>query len=138
MRSFPDRIRHTVLFELIGLITVTPLASWITGHAMSKIGFLAILVSVIAMLWNALYNALFDRIEIRCGSHLSQRGWRGRVLQAFGFEAGLALITVPLIAYWLSLSLWASLLLDVGFAGFYLVFALGFNWAYDRVFPIKI
>lgn len=89
------------------------------------------------MLWNAFYNALFDRIEIRRGSHLSQRGWRGRVLQAFGFEAGLALITVPLIAYWLSLSLLAALLLDIGFAGFYLVFALCFNWAYDRIFPIK-
>jgi len=137
LRSLPDRIRHTIFFEFTSLISVTPLACRITGHTMGEIGVLALWISGIAMLWNAIYNALFDRIEIRCGSHLSQRDWRVRVLHAFGFEIGLALFTVPLIAYWLSLSLWQALLLDMGFAGFYLIFSLGFNWAYDRIFPVK-
>ena len=28
------------------------------------------------------------------------------------------------------------LLMDIGFAGFYLVYAFAFNWAYDVIYPV--
>lgn len=137
VRPPSDRLRHAVLFEVIGLILVAPLASWMTGHGLAEIGLLTFIISLIAMAWNAVFNYAFDRIEIACGGHLSRRGWGTRVGHALLFEAGLALLTVPLIAWQLGMSWWEALLLDIGFIVFYLIYALIFNWLYDRTFPIE-
>lgn len=137
LRSWPDRCRHALLFEIIGLAIVVPLSSWISGHGAAQLGLLSIAISLIAMSWNAVFNALFDRMEIRLGSHLSERGWGVRLIHVLLFEAGLTLITLPVIAVWLQLGLWRALLMDIGFVLFYLVYALLFNWAYDCCFPIS-
>ena len=55
---------------------------------------------------------------------------------AIGFEGGLLLVALPLVAWWLSISLWQALLLDLGFVFFYLVYAFVYNLAYDKVFPV--
>jgi uncharacterized membrane protein len=137
LRSFPDRLRQLLLFEIIGLILVAPLASWLTGHSISAIGLLALAISFIAMAWSGLFNYAFDRIELARGGHLSRRSWRARFLHAGLFELGLTIITVPLVAWSLSISLLDALLLDLGFVVFYLIYALLFNRAYDAVFPLR-
>ena len=38
LRSFPDRLRQLLLFEIIGLVLVAPLASWITGDGIDTMG----------------------------------------------------------------------------------------------------
>ncbi|WP_312379224.1 chlorhexidine efflux transporter, partial [Pseudomonas oryzihabitans] len=48
-----------------------------------------------------------------------------------GFEGGLILVLVPLAAWWLSISLWQALLLDLGLILFFLPYTLAFNWLYD-------
>jgi uncharacterized membrane protein len=52
------------------------------------------------------------------------------------FEIGLLLMLMPLIAVYLGITLWEALAMDVAFALFYMGYALAFNWAYDRVFPL--
>ncbi|MEQ9476658.1 chlorhexidine efflux transporter, partial [Marinovum algicola] len=42
----------------------------------------------------------------------------------------------PFIAWYLGISLWQAFVMDVSFALFYMVYAFGFNWAYDRLFPL--
>ena len=137
LRGFSDRLRQLLLFEIIGLILVSPLASWITGHGIAAIGLLALAISLIAMAWSGLFNYAFDRVELARGGHLSRRSWRARILHAGLFELGLTLITVPLVAWSLNISLLDALLLDLGFVVFYLIYALLFNRAYDAVFPLK-
>ncbi|MDP2783760.1 MAG: PACE efflux transporter [Sulfurimicrobium sp.] len=137
LRGFADRLRQLLLFEIIGLILVAPFASWLTGHTIGAIGLLALVISLIAMLWSGLFNYTFDRIELARGGHLSRRGWGMRALHAFLFELGLTIITVPLIAWSLEISILDALLLDIGFIVFYLVYALLFNRAYDAIFPLR-
>jgi len=135
MRTTGDRIRHAISFEIIGLILVTPLGAWAFGVPMHDIGVIGIVGATIATLWNYVYNFGFD--------HLMQR-MRGstaktvplRVLHAIMFEAGLLLVLLPLFAWYLGISLWQALLMDVSFALFYMGYAYVFNWAYDRVFPL--
>jgi uncharacterized membrane protein len=43
---------------------------------------------------------------------------------------------MPLIAWYLGVSLLQAFMMDVSFALFYLVYAFVFNWAYDRIFPL--
>ncbi|MFU8883570.1 MAG: chlorhexidine efflux transporter [Rhodobacterales bacterium] len=40
------------------------------------------------------------------------------------------------MALYLGVGLWAALIMDLAFAGFYLVYAFVFNRLYDLIFPI--
>ena len=52
------------------------------------------------------------------------------------FELGLIAILAPFIAWYLGISLITALIMDVGFSGFYLVYAFAFNWLYDMLYPV--
>lgn len=135
MRTTADRIRHTIGFEVLGLALLTPLASWLFDHAMAEIGPLALLFTFLGAGWNYLYNLLFDRAMLRLRRTLQKRVV-DRLVHALGFELGLLWITLPLIAWWLEISLWQALLLDLSMVVFYLVFAYLYNWLYDVLFPL--
>lgn len=128
MRSWTERVTHMVLFEAGGLVMVTPLASGITGHGMGEIGVLAVGLASVAMLWNLVWNRLFDRwVPTR------RRSLVQRLAQAFGFELGLLVMTLPVVAWWLGIGLVEAFWLDLGFLLFFLAYALVFNTAFDHV-----
>lgn len=135
MRTTRDRIRHAISFELIGLALVTPLGAWVFGMPMTDIGVVGIGAATIATIWNYVYNLGFDAImQRRTGG--TRKGIAIRVLHAVLFEAGLLVVLMPLIAWYLGIGLFQAFLMDVGFAAFYMVYAFVFNWSYDRVFPL--
>ena len=136
MLSAWNRLRHTVLFELVALLIMVPVSAWVVGVEMAHAGVLAILMSTIAMAWNFIWNYGFDALERWLGADRFARGVGTRILNAVGFEVGLGLITVPLVAYWFDLTLLAALMLDLGFMVCFLFYAFAFNWAYDRIFVI--
>jgi len=102
---------------------------------MKKIGVLAIAFSLIAMGWNYYYNILFDRFMLKKtgGVHKTTLV---RVLHALIFELGLLTISLPIMAWWLNISLISAFALDMGIVVFYLVYAFVYNLVYDYVFPI--
>ena len=137
MRSTPDRIRHAVSFEIVGLALVTPAGAWLFHVPFADIGVVTVIGATIATLWNYVYNLQFDRImrHIRGTTH---KTLAIRVLHALAFEGGLLVITLPVIALYLQIDLWQALMMDVAFALFYLIYAFIFNWIYDLVFPIPV
>ena len=48
MRTTKDRIRHTLSFELIGLLIFAPLASLVFGFDLQLMGVIAVVGSIIA------------------------------------------------------------------------------------------
>jgi uncharacterized membrane protein len=56
-----------------------------------------------------------------------------RVVHALLFEGGLVAVGVPLIAWWLNVSLWQAFLLDIGVLLFFLPYTYVYHWAYDVV-----
>lgn len=135
MRTVKDRIRHTLGFEIIGLLIFIPLITFLFGFDMQSIGFIAVVGSIIAMLWNYLYNVLFDHsmIKLRGDVHKTVPI---RLLHSVLFEGGLLLLFLPMIAWYLAISLWGAFIMDITMATFYLVYAFVYNWIYDKVFPI--
>ncbi|RTQ98913.1 PACE efflux transporter [Halomonas nitroreducens] len=128
MRSWKERLSHTLLFETGGLIMVTPLASWVSGHGFGEVGVLALGLATIAMLWNLVWNRLFDAwVPTRRRSLVQRLG------QALGFELGLLVTTLPVVAWWLSIGLVEAFWLDLGFMLFFLAYALVFNTLFDHV-----
>ncbi|AUG51953.1 PACE efflux transporter [Thalassospira marina] len=135
MRTTLDRIRHAVSFEIIGLLIVIPLGGWVFDFGMNEIGVVAIVSATIAMLWNYVFNLVFDHITRALCGHTG-KSLVLRVFHAIAFEAGLLTVLMPFIAWYLDVSLWRAFTMDVSFSAFYLVFAFAFNWAYDVIFPI--
>jgi len=138
MRTTADRIRHAILFEIIGLATCVPLAAWILGKGLLQVGSLSIVLSLIAMMVNYVFNVLFDRALLRLGRPVNVRPVWLRVLHATLFEASLVVLTLPLVAWWLDMTLLAAFLTDLGFMLYFLVYAFVYNWVYDVVFPMPV
>ena len=137
LRSLPDRLRQIALFEVGGLLLITPPFVWLSGQpALPSLGLLAIL-ALIAAVWNGLFNTAFDWAEGRLtGRPADRRPVRLRAVHAVLFEGGLLLLTLPVIVLWTGLGWWPALLADLGLAAAYVAYAFVFNIAYDRIFPI--
>ncbi|GAA0234611.1 multidrug/biocide efflux PACE transporter [Castellaniella daejeonensis] len=129
-RPLSERVFHALAFEILAIGISAPLAAWITGRSVFDMGVLTAVIATIAVAWNMLYNWLFDRLQARIGF---DRTYGIRVAHAFGFEGGLILIAIPFVAWWLDISVWQALLLDIGFVLFYLPYGFLFNLGYDKI-----
>lgn len=136
MRTTKDRIRHTLGFELIGLLICVPLAALVFDMQAHEAGLLAITASLLAAGWNFIYNWFVDTLMVRYLGRL-EKSLGERVLHAICFELGLLVLVLPLAAWWLKVSLWQALIVDIGFVLLYVVYAFFYNLAYDRVFPVN-
>ncbi len=137
LRSFRDRLRQIALFEIGGLLLITPPFVWLSGVAPDKSVALLAALALLAAVWNGLYNTAFDWIEGRLtGRRADRRPWRLRVLHAAGFESGLLLMSLPIIVWWTGMAWPAALVADLGLASAYVIYAFAFNVGYDRLFPI--
>ena len=137
LRSFADRVRQVVLFELGGLLLITPPFAWASGVPLAEsIGLLAVLAAIAAV-WNGAYNTAFDWIEGRLsGRRADRRPFGLRCAHACGFEGGLLLLTLPVLVAWTGMGWLEALVADIGLAAAYTLYALLFNLGYDRLFPI--
>jgi uncharacterized membrane protein len=138
LRSPFDRVRQVVLFEIGGLLLITPPFIWASGvPAMDSLGLLAI-IALLAALWNAVYNTSFDWVEGRLsGRTADRRPYPIRILHALGFEGGLILMSLPIVMRWTGMGWFEALLADAALALAYVLYAFVFNLGYDRVFPIS-
>ncbi|MGQ8776338.1 multidrug/biocide efflux PACE transporter [Serratia sp. NA_112.1] len=129
-KSFIERIVHAVGFEVIAVMLCAPLGAWLLNRSMVQVGALAVMLSTVAMVWNMVYNTVFDRLWPvgRVARNLKVRG-----VHALGFEGGFVLIGVPIAAWMLSISFVQAFMLELGFFLFFLPYTMFYNWAYDTL-----
>lgn len=135
MRTFRDRVRHALMFEAIALAIFIPGSAALFGKSLEHMGVIGIASATIATLWNFVFNLGFDRAMLRLRGSV-HKTLPIRVAHTLLFEAGLVIVLIPMIAWYLGIGLWAALLMDLAIVAYYLVYAFFFNMAYDRVFPI--
>ncbi|MGF1813743.1 PACE efflux transporter [Vibrio splendidus] len=128
--SHKERMLHMVLFELVALVLMVGLATYITGNGAGEMAGLALAISLIAMAWNYVYNYGYDKIY---GADRSKRTTKTRVLHGLGFELGLMTVTLPVLMWVLQLDFLTVLIMDIGLVIFFVLYAIAFNWAYDSV-----
>nr|WP_315438114.1 multidrug/biocide efflux PACE transporter [uncultured Pseudomonas sp.] len=129
-KSVTERIFQAIGFECLAILICTPLLAWIMQKPLLDMGAVTVLIAVLALAWNVLFNGLFDRALKRL--NLGHNAWT-RVIHALLFEGGLIVMGVPLIAWWLSVSLWQAFLLDIGVLLFFLPYTYVYHWGYDVV-----
>lgn len=128
------RVLQAVLYELFALVFVGPGMAWAFGQPMLQTLALAAFMSAVALAWNYAFNALFERWEAR--QAVKGRSWRRRLAHGIGFEGGLVVMLVPVMAWALDTTLWAAFIADLVIFAFFFVYAIGFTWAFDRVFGL--
>ncbi|EKH2097274.1 multidrug/biocide efflux PACE transporter [Salmonella enterica] len=127
-RSLPERIFHAVCFEGIATAILAPTTAWLMQRSVLEMGGLTILLATTAMIWNIIYNALFDRLW---PAHQVRRTAKVRALHALGFESGFIVIGVSIVAWVQNVSLLQAFTLEIGFFLFFLPYTMLYNWAYD-------
>ncbi|KAB7536373.1 PACE efflux transporter [Verminephrobacter sp. Larva24] len=90
--------------------------------------------SAIAVLWNLLFNWAFEHWESR--QTVRGRNVRRRIAHAVGFEGGLVVILVPILAWWFGISLWQAFVMDLALVIFFLGYTFVFNWMFDQLFGL--
>ena len=127
------RIIYVSLYEAIA-IAVSSLIFIAIGQKASDSGVMAVAASVIAICWNLSFNHLFEKWE--ASQTVKGRSVLRRVVHAIGFEGGLALILIPLMAWWFNITLWEAAVMEAGLLVFFMVYTFAFNWAFDRLFGL--
>lgn len=137
VRTGRDRLRYSSLFELLLLAILAPLGALVLERPVLDVGLLSIILCLKAMLVNLIYNWLFDLWDVRAGRIPTERTLVGRITHAIGFECVLVLTSLPIVIWWLGLTLLQALLLDVAVTGIVVAYTIMFGWCYDRIFPVK-
>lgn len=135
MRSFPDRVRHALMFETIGLAIITPATAWLYDKPILDMGVVGVGAATLATVWTFVFNLGFDH-AMRWRYGHTRKALHHRLMHTALFEFGLLIMLLPPMAWYLDMTLWQTLLLDLSIVAFYLVYNFVFNVVYDRVFPL--
>jgi len=134
MQGLKRRVVYVGLYEFIAIVLSALLLKLISSAGTGDSLGIAVVASAIAILWNLMFNYGFERWE-----KYRQRKGRSigvRILHALGFEGGLVIFLVPVIALWLDISFMEALILDLGLLAFFLIYTFVFNWGFDSVFGL--
>jgi uncharacterized membrane protein len=134
MTPLTRRIVQALLYELGAIAITAPIIGLGFGTSAGSTLLLSALMSTIALAWNGVFNALFERWESRQTTK-GRSLWR-RLAHGVGFEGGLVVMLVPLMAVWLKTSLWQALLAELGLLLVFFVYAVVFTWSFDKVFGL--
>ena len=124
------RIVHALTYEGILLIIIAVALSVIFKMPLEVTGILGIVMAVTSMLWNMVFNHFFEKFEAK---HQLKRTVKVRILHAVGFEGGLMLATIPMVAYVLNIGIWQAIVLDFSMTLCILVYTFIFQWCYDHL-----
>lgn len=134
MQGLKRKIVYISLYEAIAILLCSIGFVLASDQGFGRASVLSVACSVVAVAWNLVFNHCFEWWESR--QPVRGRSMRRRVAHAVGFEVGLLLWLVPLIAWWLEVSLWHALVMDIGLALFFLGYTFTFTWAFDKVFGL--
>lgn len=84
MQGLKRKLVYVAFYELIGLCMSTLGLAYLSDTQASHTGPLAVMITTIAMLWNLIYNTLFEYWESRQATR--GRSVARRVVHAVGFQ----------------------------------------------------
>ncbi|MBH3372818.1 MULTISPECIES: PACE efflux transporter [Pseudomonas] len=134
MQGLKRKLVYVTCYELIGLSMSTLGLAYLSETQASHTGPLAVMITTIAMLWNLIFNTLFERWESRQAKR--GRSVARRVAHAVGFQLTLVVYLIPLIAWWLDMTPVEALLVDMAFIVLIPCYTFAYNWVFDRIFGL--
>ena len=136
IRTGLDRLRYALLFEGILVVLFTTAMALLFDRGLSSMGALSVVLSLVALFANVVYNTIYDSVDVRYGRIPTERSRKGRVLHAVGFEFTLVTLSVPIIVWWMTWGWWQAIAFNTVAMAAIVVYTYFFTLAYDRVFPV--
>jgi uncharacterized membrane protein len=134
VQGLKRRVVYVGLYEAIAIALSAVVFAASSGQDMTSSTLLAVATSTTAVVWNLLFNLMFEAWESR--QTVKGRSVRRRVAHAIGFEGGLGVFLIPLVSWWLDVSLWHAVVLNAGLMVFFLIYTYVFAWCFDRIFGL--
>lgn len=128
------KIIYAVSFEVLGLLVSTLALLAMSDASPASSFWLSVVVSVMALIWNYIFNTMFEGWEK--GQKQRGRGPRRRLAHALLFEAGFMLMTVPVIIWALDTSFWEGLFYDLVLTVVFVIYTYLFTLGFDRLFGL--
>jgi uncharacterized membrane protein len=136
VQGIKRKVVYVAAYEAIAVTVCSGGFVIFSDASLQMAGALSVATSVIAAVWNFIFNALFEAWESRQVQR--GRGWQRRVVHAVAFETVLIAMFVPMIAWWLDVSPLHALAMNLGLAAFFLMYTFVFAWSFDRIFGLPL
>lgn len=133
--SKKERLFHAVLFEILAILISVLAVKLVSHYPTTETTFIILLISLIAVIWNMLFNWIFDLLFT---APRETRKMPLRLFHTILFEGGLLIFTLPMIVYVLNIGWLAAFLMDIGLTILILIYTFFFNLAYDHIRIIAI
>lgn len=128
------KIIYAISFETLGTLLAS-VYLWLVSDASPASSLaLSVVTATVALFWSFVFNSLFETWEAR--QTTKGRSLRRRTVHALLFEAGLVTILLPIMAWWLKVTLWQALIFEAGLIAIFLIYTYAFTWGFDRVFGL--
>ncbi len=125
------RIIHAISFEVGALFLLVTILSPLFDYSIAKIGLMGLAFSLIAVVSLYFYNLIFDKILLKHTGSMKKTG-KTRVAHALLFEAGLVVIFLPLIMWWLNIGIIEALTIEAAGVIFMVVYTFVFHWVVEE------
>ncbi|MBT7631964.1 MAG: PACE efflux transporter [Desulfobacula sp.] len=136
MRNSLDRVRHAIFFEVVLLLLTIIVLTELLDQSAVHMGGFSLIMALIAIVWNYLFNCFFDHALVYFQYPLYPRGLKLRAFHSMSFEFGLMLISVPFTMVWMDFGFIQALGFDIAFTIVVLIYTIIFNYTYDMIFPV--
>ena len=132
LKPVPRRIAYVTAFEVIAIFFSSLLLSGMShGDAASSLP-VAVTTSIVAVVWNYIYNTLFERWEKR--NNILKRTLLIRIVHTLLFETMFIILIVPFFMWYYDVGLVKAFMMEIGLITFFFAYAFVFTWLFDRVF----
>lgn len=128
------RVLQAILYEVFAIAFVGPVLAFAFDKPQASTLGLAVVLSSIALTWNYVFNAMFERWESR--QKVRGRSLARRIAHGTGFEGGLTIILIPVMSLWLDITPLEAFIANLGLLAFFFIYAIAFTWTFDRVFGL--
>ena len=128
------RIVYVVIFEIVAIISATLILMLLSGGDAAQSLPVAVMVSAAAVIWNFIFNTLFEAWEQRRGN--PERTLTIRVIHALLFEGGLFLLCLQLYMFWYGVGLYEAFIMESALLLFFLIYTFLFTLIFDKIFTL--
>lgn len=133
LKPRPRKLVYAITFEALAILLSTVLLAILSQSQSHNSLPVAIAVSVIALIWNYIFNSFFEFIESKL--KIEKRTVIIRLTHAVSFELGLFFFTIPLYMWWYHVGFIKALSMEITILVFFFIYTYVFTLIFDKLCP---
>lgn len=133
LKPRPRKLVYAITFETLAILLSTVLLAILSQSQSHNSLPVAIAVSVIALIWNYIFNSFFELIESKL--KIKKRTVMVRLTHAISFELGLFFFTIPLYIWWYNVGFIKAISMEITILVFFFIYTYLFTLVFDKLCP---